>query len=1102
MIKAEAFEGFVRAYWQESGRVYKRTEATEPSGYPALKNLLKDCAGKVKKNLIAISQPRQKDRKAPDFVIKDGSLFVGYVEVKKPSDKLEDVLASKQIKGYLELSENLLVTNYESWALYVGKEKETGKPKWERARLGSLEKIGEPDAKDSKRLCRMLEVFLQKTPEPIGHIKDMAETLALRAKRLRDNIVVKGRLQGLYKALKKQIDSNLTIDVFKDAYTQTVVYGLFLARLNAPAKDKVTLLNAKKYITSSFPVIKELAEFLYELESKEYDHSRLYVEEILGIINNLDLSAIEEQMTFKYWRDKQEDFWVGDEERRLFARDPFVYFYEDFLKAYNPEERKTRGVYFTPPPIVHFIIKSIEEILQDKNLFNISDGLASKEHVTLLDFATGTGTFLAEVIRVILDRPQYQSKNQGKGNVEAIVEGHILKNIHGFEFLIAPYVAAHLKLSQVLKEYNYHLGEGKEMPVLLTNTLEKDSPQINLFITALSNEAEKSEKVKNKKILIITGNPPYNIHPFPKDISADDKKNEMEKKKKELLSYKQIVDEKNGGKIIERLDEQKHWLSDDYVRFIEFAQKKVDKFDDGIVAIITNHGFINNPTFRIMRQSLLNSFDQIYILDLHGNFRKKEKSPDGSKDENIFDIQQGVAISFFIKKPGVEKGVWHADFWGTRKEKYKKALGYSWKTLEWKKITPQQEYKSLRLFVPRDTKNENFYNQGWFVPDIFPIHSVGIATGRDKFTIQPSEQKMYDIVKEFASLGEQDARSKFNIAKDTSAWNLVAAQENIKENGFTIKNNILKKILPVLYRPFDVRYTYYTNKSGGFLARPLYDIMRHMLKNNNIGLITCKQFSGEGWRHVFIANLLVESCFISNLTKEINYLFPLYLYQPQEGERPINSKFFGDGDIFQGEERRENISLQFREYLTQRYPRNKITPEQVLAYVYAILHDTNYRQYYQEFLKYDFPRIPFADKYQDFAKLSDIGQEMIDVHMLKTRNKKLFYRSSSSNRRVEEIRYSEKEKRLYINNTSYFEKISESVYNFHIGGYHVLEKYLKERKKRPETILDPREGIIPASTLSADELYHISYIIGALSKTQELMKKIAETTLHLELYRS
>ena len=1093
MIKAETFEGFVRAYWREAVRVYERSEASEPSGYPALAKLLKDCVGKVEKNLIAITQPKQENRKAPDFVIKDGALLLGYVEVKKPSDKLEDVLGSEQIKGYLQLSKNLLVTNCESWALCVGSEKETGKPRWERARLGSLKRSGDFDVKGCERLCRMLEIFLHKMPEHIGHIRDMAETLALRAKRLRDNIIVEGRLQGLFKALRKQIDSNLTVDVFKDTYTQTVVYGLFLARLNAPVADKITLLNAKKYITSSFPVIKELADFLYELEGEKYDHSRLYVEEILGIINHLDLSAIEEQMTFKYWHDAQENLWIGDEEKRLFARDPFVYFYEDFLAAYDREKRKMRGVYFTPPPIVHFIVKSIEEILQDKHLFNISDGLANKEHVTLLDFATGTGTFLAEVIRVILDRPEYQSK----GNVEAIVEGHILKNIYGFEFLIAPYVAAHLKLSQVLKEYNYHLEDGKEMPVLLTNTLEKGSPQKNLFISALSDEAEKSEKVKNKKILIITGNPPYNVHPFPKDESIDEKKERIEKKKKELLSYKETFVEMNGENIKEELSEQKHWLSDDYVRFIEFAQKKVDKFDDGIVAVITNHGFISNPTFRIMRQSLLHSFDQIYILDLHGNFRRKEKTPEGGKDENIFDIQQGVAISFFIKKPGIKKGVWHAEFWGTRKEKYKKAFDYSWKSLKWKNITPLQEYKSLRLFVPHDTKNKNSYEKGWLVPDIFPVNNCGIATGRDKFTIQYSEQKMYDIVKEFAGLDERTARLKFNIGKDTDAWNLVSAQENIKENGFTIKNNILKKIFPVLYRPFDVRYTYYTDKTSGFLFRPRYEVMRHMLRNN-IGLITCRHRPFGKWCHVFVTKNLLDNHFSSYC----DYLFPLYLYQPQQGEKPINPKFFGEGDIFQGEQRRENISLSFREYLTQRYPRSEITPEQILAYVYAILHDTNYRQHYQEFLKYNFPRIPFPNKFQNFAKLSNLGQKMIDVHMLKNHNAKLLYGSSNSNRRVEEIRYSESEKRLYINKASYFENVSESVYSFHIGGYRVLEKYLKERKKRSETILDPRDGTTPASTLDSEEIYHFSYIVDALSKTQVLMKKIAETTLNLEIYRS
>ena len=1083
------FESHIRKYWREVVEIYARDGTTEHTGRSALEMFLNACAQRVNKNLVTIHEPKKREGKAPDFVIKKGELFLGYIEVKNSTVKLDSVLRSEQIKGYLQLSKNLLVTNYESWAFFLGQNKETGTLMWKKISLGLLNRVDSLNENKVKDFSQLLEIFFKQVPERIGHVKIMALALAARAKRLKETLSMHGRLEGLYNALKKQVSSDLTVDVFKDAYAQTVVYGLFLARLNAPPKDEITLINAKKYIASSFPVIKELTDFLYELDEKKYNTNQFYAEEILAIINNLDLPSIQNQLSFRNYRSAYRGVRAQDEEEfNLFARDPFVYFYEDFLAAYDKEKRKARGVYFTPPPIVHFIVKSVEEILQDKKLFNINDGLADREKVTLLDFATGTGTFLAEVIKVILEKQEH------KDNIIIAIEEHILKNIFGFEFLIAPYVVAHLKLTQVLKEYNYDL-KNLRIPVYLANTLETERPQKDLLLPALTAEAEKAKEIKGQKILIITGNPPYNVHPLTKDEVAKIKNNKRSNNKnhKELLSYKEIVVEENGQKRIEKLNEIKHWLNDDYVRFIEFAQKKIDQLDQGIVAIITNHAFINNRTFRLMRQSLMNSFDQIYILDLHGSSRITENPPHNLKNENVFDIQQGVAVSFFIKKPGIEKGIYHAEFWGTRRQKYKKAVEESWKTLNWKKIIPQTSFGSLRLFVPRDGKHDKKYEDGWILNKIFPVNSSCITTACDKLTIQHTKEEMRNKLKGCVSIETEELRKHFSLKKDGRDWKLNLAQQEVLNT--KMDENFIKSIL---YRPFDKRVTYYTGENMKFICWPRYNVMRHMLKDN-LGLVSCRQCSFGNWRHVFVANSLTESCFISNKTKEVNYLFPMYLYRPQENERAVDARVFDTNNSFQNKEKIENIFPEFRKFINNRYKKT-VNIEEIFSYIYSILHDKNYRDLYEEYTKYDFPRIPFPVEYHHFCTLSELGKKLIDTHLIRHPLPSDLYVGVTSNRTITKIQYDSPKNRLYINNDNYFKNITPDIYDFHIGSYKVLEKYLKERKKRPQTIFSSNSSVIPSSTLQVDEIAHISQIILALSRTQELMKEISKITSLCKIY--
>jgi len=445
-----------------------------------------------------------------------------------------------------------------------------------------------------------------------------------------------------------------------------LAYGLFLARLNSDL-NPITLHNAREYVPGSFRLIRELVDFLTELEKPEYRDVRWVVEEVLSIVNALNLPAIHEDLSFRRRKAISRKVRAADEdEHRLFERDPFIYFYEDYLKAYDKDTRKARGVYYTPPPVVNFIVRAVDDTLKDS--FGIKDGLADHKQVTVLDFACGTGTFLLEVFQRIFDN----IGGPDSGKAASVVREHMLKNLYGFEYLIAPYTIAHLKLSQYLKDQGHPLKADARLQVFLTNTVEPVEPQKHLLLPAVSAEVEAAQVIKEKAILVITGNPPYSGH----------------SRNKGAWITTQIGKYREGFPELSKPAQGK-WLQDDYVNFILFAQMKMDggefKFineqgnvqsiaiegvDRGVVGVITNHSWLDNPTFKGMRKSLTESFNQVYVLDLHGNAKKKERAPDGGDDQNVFDIEQGVAISLFVKGRELERGVWHSDLWGRRLAKY------------------------------------------------------------------------------------------------------------------------------------------------------------------------------------------------------------------------------------------------------------------------------------------------------------------------------------------------------------------------------------------------------------------------------------------------
>lgn len=610
----DIFESYLKAL-----RETPIAQHTEHTGRSALQALLNEFKGA---GVTVQHEPRRAAGKgAPDFKVAKKGAILGYVEVKAittSKEELDQILKSDQIKRYRSLSGNIILTNYLEWN-WIDRERVK-----DRKVLASKEDLEgrsihvSPERAEEVR--RLIAGFFSEPPQGIGTSIELAKALAVRSRLLPDELVAElnrqikenrqGKLAGLLEVFRKQVFHELTVKDFADAFAQMLAYGLFLAKLNAADGAVVDLGNVRKHIPGSFQLIRELVQFLEDLENDEYAGMRWIADELLFIVNTMDLNAIHEDLSFRQRKAISRKVRAKDEEEhRLFERDPFVYFYENYLKEFDRAMRKSRGVYYTPPPIVNFIVRGVDDVLKDK--FGIPLGLADHRRVTVLDFACGTGTFLLEVFERIFEN----IGGHDSGMADSLMREHLLKNIYGFEYLIAPYTVAHLKLSQYLKDKGHDFKTKDRLKIYLTNTIEPIEPQTNLLLPAIAAEAEEAQEVKKKKILVIVGNPPYSGH----------SKNKGEWIRDKIKDYNFIIEANEEG-----LEERKplgeknsKWLQDDYVKFIRFAQWKMEGVDEGVVGVITNHSWLDNPTFRGMRQSLLRTFNQIYVLDLHGNTKKK-----------------------------------------------------------------------------------------------------------------------------------------------------------------------------------------------------------------------------------------------------------------------------------------------------------------------------------------------------------------------------------------------------------------------------------------------------------------------------------------------
>ena len=633
-----------------------------------------------------------------------------------------------------------------------------------------------------------------------------------------------------------------------------------------------------------------------------------------------------------------------------------VHFYEDFLTAYDYELREMRGVYYTPEPVVSYIVRSIDRLLRDR--FGLVDGLANTEvmkgsdgqpdtpRVLILDPAAGTGTFLREVVSII--RETVHGKGLG-GAWDGYVRDHLLPRLYGFELLMAPYAICHLKLALEIAgpEAGFSMPEGERLNVYLTNTLEEahESASGPLFAHEIAREAGSADAVKrDKPVMVVLGNPPYSGHsankgPWIRGLLRGKDGGEQ------TGSYFEV----NGEPLGER---NPKWLNDDYVKFIRFAQRRIERTGEGVLGFVTNHSYLDNPTFRGMRQSLMDTFDEIFLLDLHGNSNKMEKTPEGNKDENVFDIRQGVAIGIFVKGSGNRAGparVFHADLWGER-ESGPEGGKYGWlaandiDSTTWDELAP----KAPRyLFIPRDEVLAEEYEAGWSIPEIFPVNSVGIVTAKDKLAIQLTRNRMQEVAAALPSLSEEEVRVRFNLGQRISDSTIRQAQVDIRSHPEADKH-----LTSVLYRPFDIKWTYYTGQTDGFICRPRSQVMRHMLAGPNLSLIASRQASvDDAYSHVLVSRSIVDARCVYT-SRGIILQCPLYVYS-QTAQKQFDTPV------------RPNLNDRFTSSLGSRVGlaydpngtgdlRTSVGPEDVFHYVYAVLHSPEYRNRYAELLKLDF----------------------------------------------------------------------------------------------------------------------------------------------------
>ena len=955
--------------------------------------------------------PRASGGNKPDFVVLKSDIPILYIEAKNIGVSLDKIEKSEQMSRYYGYS-NLVLTDYLEFRFYRNGESYGGPIKIGECDI--QERVITPNRQNYELLKRTLLDFAQSHKEPIKSGQHLAKIMGGKAQRIRDNLnhFFEGesdRNEGtnqVYEAIKERLVHDLTIEQFADMYAQTLVYGLFVARFNDKTLDTFSRQEARDLIPASNPF---LQHFFNHIAGPDFDRRLSYiVDELCDVFSHANVKDLVEEYT-------QEDV--------------IIHFYEDFLKEYDPEMRKNMGAYYTPLPVVNFIVRSVDQILRDS--FGLAAGLAdttklpnAKHRVQILDPAVGTGTFISATIGLIY---KYLLREGQKGRWPAYVHHDLLPRVHGFELMMAPYTIAHLRLSLAFDHtgfWRFH----RRLRIYLTNSLEESYAQEDVrhlgLAGAISEEAREAAAVKGETpIMVVIGNPPYRVG--------------SSNKSRWIRNLIQVYKE--------NLEEKKINLDDDYIKFIRFAEHFIEKNKVGIVAMITNNSFINGITHRQMRKHLLATFDEIYILDLHGSTTRREKTPTGDPDQNVFDIRQGVSINILVRKNEIKSAngvVRHVDLWGSREEKFQFLNKEDISTINWEELKPFEPYA---FFAPKDLSEGEYkkWREGFGLEILFPHYCSGIQTKRDHVTIQFREEDMASVVADFETLSEGTIREKYSLPRDGRDWAIQWAKDDL-DSGYNIEK--------ILYRPFDIRYTAYTGHSKGFIAYPRAKTNEGVVGRENLLLLFPRNVSEQR----YFSDILVSSHITDiHAVSAQTYCAPLYIY----GE---------DGN------KEQNLDKEIVALLKKIV--GEVPPEDIFDYIYAVLHSTNYRTVYSECLKIEFPRVPYPENKDQFEFLSARGRDLRKTHLLQSPEVNRFattYPVASDSDRIDKVSY--RDGKVFINSEQYFGNVPDAAWSFEIGNYKPAQKWLKDRKGRE---------------LINEDLEHYQKIIAAICETQRIVGEI------------
>lgn len=1016
----------VTEYVAEVSRLAKTGKATEHTFRGALAALIDALAPGLK----AVNEPKRTDCGAPDYIVQDKTgLGVFYVEAKDLGD---DDLDGKKRTGHKEqfdrykaALDTIIFTDYLDFRLY------------RHGQFASSVRIADWDGegKVSGRPAAYADfaAFVADAaagdPQKIDNAKRLAELMAGKARLLQRN--AEEYLTPLSKAyddapdgakppvtpilelmlgLRDVLMPDVGAGEFSDIFAQTLTYGMFAARLNDPTPEDFSRYEAMALIPKTNPFLKQL--FQYVANNLE-DELEWMVDDLADLFRSADVAKI----------------------MRGYGRtgaDPMIHFYEDFLAAYDAGLRKDRGVWYTPIQVVKFIVGAADWALRTR--FGLPDGLADRSkveiereeiaphgkrmthkvkktvhRVQLLDPATGTGTFIAESIRQI-----FEKFKGNEGMWPGYVESDLLPRLNGFELLMASYTMAHIKIDMALRETGATPSGKERFRVFLTDSLSdwhKELPG-GLFASALAPEQQGADEVKrDTPVMVVMGNPPYS--------------SESQNKGDWIMKLMEAYKVEPGGKT--KLQERNpKWLNDDYVKFIRLAEHYVEKNGEGIVAYITPHGFLDNPTFRGMRWHLMKTFDEIWSLNLHGNSKKKEVAPDGGKDECVFNIMQGVAITLFVKKGGVaakDAKVYYADLWGKKKDKLAALDAATMESVKWQEVQPTEP---MLFFTPRDTKGEAEWNAAFGIAELMKVNGMGVTTGDDVTFVDEDVDQLFSKV---ANKHDKAERSK-------------------------IRN--------FAYRPFDERLVYYDSRILARARERFMSICFNTDQTGNFALCLIRINSKDNGSPVFVTDKITDKTILSS--KDNANVFPLYLYEENMGKM----------------EKRANLDKDIVAKLrASASPREELSPEDIFDYIYGVLHSPAYRAKFKEFLKVDFPRIPYPKDSAEFVRFRDAGRELRMTHLMRDAEPTLSETRArfpvAGDNTVDKVEW--EDGRVYINATQYFDNVPVEAWEQPIGGYRPAEKWLKDRKGR---------------VLTQEDFKHYQRIILALAKTREIMNGLME----------